>query len=311
MKSLTTICLIICGLHLSAQSPSSKSSECFDLYDQKAYSATVKCAEEAIRLDSMDVNAYLVMAYAYTDLKKYQEAYDAYTLGINRTGYGNFLINGRGNLLSSLQQNEAAIRDLSLAVEYAPHDTIKKIALVNRAAALMMIREFEQAYDDLLAAVKIDSTDAAVYINLGALSDEIGKGDMTLHYYEKVLELDSTFIEIYVNIGFKYQSMGQHDKAVECFNKVLASKPDDAFAYNNRGYSKMMTGDLKGAMDDVNKSIKLYPANSYAYRNRALIYLKMDKKDKACEDIQEALIKGFTSMYGDEVLSLQKQHCTN
>lgn len=296
-------------ISLSAQTPLNKASECFDLYDAKQYQAALKCADGKIKNDSMLVEAYIAKGMALIELKKYQEAYDAYSLGIQRTGVKNELINHRGVFLLSLQEFDAAIKDLSIAYEYAPDDTLKRFALVNRAAAYMSIRQFEMAYDDLLAAVKLDSSDVSAYINLGVIADEIGKGELTLKYYEKALSLDSTQMMVYVNIGFKYQLDGQHDKAIKCFNKVLEADPNDGVAYNNRGYSKMMTGDLKGAMEDVNKAIKLYPANSYAYRNRALIYLRMDKQDKACDDITEALNKGFTTMYGDEMEKLYNKNC--
>ena len=62
-------------------------------------------------------------------------------------------------------------------------------------------------------------------------------------------------------------------------------------------------------MDDINRSLKLYPQNSYALRNRALVYLAMNNKIKACEDLHESLKQGFTLMYGDEVENLAKENC--
>jgi tetratricopeptide (TPR) repeat protein len=123
------------------------------------------------------------------------------------------------------------------------------------------------------------------------------------------VEVDSTFYPAYGNIGFKYQEMGQYDKAIEYFNKVLEMSPDEPLGYSNRSYCRLKTGDIKGAKSDIEKSLKLYPGNSYAYRIRALIYLEEGKTDKACEDFRTALNKGFTEMYGDEVLQLLKKHC--
>ena len=62
-------------------------------------------------------------------------------------------------------------------------------------------------------------------------------------------------------------------------------------------------------MSDVNKSIQLYSANSYAYRIRALIYIEKKDLDKACADLQTAIDKGFTAIYGNEVIELQKKYC--
>jgi tetratricopeptide (TPR) repeat protein len=85
--------------------------------------------------------------------------------------------------------------------------------------------------------------------------------------------------------------------------------PNEPLGYSNRSYSRLKLGDTKGAMKDINKSIELYPSNSYAYRNRALIYIEQEKFDKACEDLQTAIDKGYTLSYGEDVINLQKKHC--
>ncbi|GAA3919536.1 hypothetical protein GO495_21520 [Chitinophaga oryziterrae] len=43
--------------------------------------------------------------------------------------------------------------------------------------------------------------------------------------------------------------------------------------------------------------------------NRALVYIAMKEKDKACEDLKQAMKQGFTEMYGDEVKKLIFEKC--
>jgi Tfp pilus assembly protein PilF len=128
-------------------------------------------------------------------------------------------------------------------------------------------------------------------------------------YLNKAIEIDSAYYPAYANIGFKYQEMGQHEKAIEYYDMVLSFAPDEPLGYSNRSYNRMKVGDLKGAMKDIEKSLKLYPSNPYAYKVRALIYIESEKIDKACEDLQTALDKGYTITFGNEVLDLQKQYC--
>lgn len=103
--------------------------------------------------------------------------------------------------------------------------------------------------------------------------------------------------------------MGQHEKAIEYFDKVLEFDPEEPLGFSNRSFNKFKLGDLQGAMLDIEKSIKIYPANPYVYRIRALIYIEEGKIELACKDLQEALDKGFTISYGEEVIDLQKKHC--
>ena len=80
-------------------------------------------------------------------------------------------------------------------------------------------------------------------------------------------------------------------------------------SYNNRGYAKYKLKDYKSALKDITRSIDLYPANSYAFRNRALVYLSLDKKEKACENLQKAIDLGYSGMYGNDVEELLKKNC--
>jgi tetratricopeptide (TPR) repeat protein len=237
------------------------------------------------------------------------EAYETFNEGIRRCPGSALLYMQRGNFFQSIAEFDQSIMDFTIALKYAESDTLKNALLNNRAASKISKRDFKGAYDDLLLAYAYDSTDITILVNLGMICDELGMGELTMGYLLRAIEVDSTFYPAYGNIGFKYQEMGQYDKAIEYFDKVLEMSPDEPLGYSNRSYCRLKTGDLKGAKSDIEKSLKLYPENSYAYRNRALIYLEEGRTDKACEDFKTALDKGFTEMYGDEVLKLRKEHC--
>ncbi|MFO7723406.1 MAG: tetratricopeptide repeat protein [Bacteroidales bacterium] len=309
MRSLFFLALAFI-IHLSvAQTAEQHYSSASDAFDQQKYKQALKSIDKALRLDSANASYYQFKSDLLKEQKQYMKAFETVNQGIRMCPKTSMLYLQRGNLLLGWQEYDQAIFDFTAAMAYAGNDTMKNSAITNRAAAKLKKRDFTGAYNDLMIAYQFDSTDLATLVNLGAICDEVGKGDETLKYLLKAVEVDSTFYPAYGNIGFKYQEMGQHEKAIAYFNKVLAMNPDEPLGYSNRSYNKLKTGDLKGAMSDIEKSIRLYPANSYAYRIRALIYLEEGRTDKACEDISTALSKGFTESYGDEVIQLQKKHC--
>lgn len=242
-------------------------------------------------------------------LGKFQEAYDTYSDGILKLPKSAILYDCRGTLLYELKDFEYAIEDYNIAIQLETEDSIKYAYLNNRAAAKMSIRDFEGAYDDLIQAYNIDSTKLGTLTNLGVVCDEVNRGDETLKYLLKAVEIDPDFYPAYANIGFKYQFMGEHKKAIYYYDKVLEFNPEEPLGYSNRAYSRMKLGDLKGALKDVNKSLDLFPANAYAYRNRALIYIEMGKIKKACENLDAAIERDFTKMYGNEVAELLAKYC--
>ena len=309
MKKLLIILFTITTQLCIGQSADDYFKQAEKAYENKDYKAALKAIQKTIELDQSRAEYFLIEAEAHTQLKHFQEAYDTYCKGIAYFPDSSYMYSERGVYMMKIARFELAINDFDEAIKIAEYDSLKYGYINNRAAAKMNIRDFESAYQDLLLSYQFDSTHIGTLTNLGAVCDEIGKGEETLKYLLKAIEVDSTFYPAYGNIGFKYQEMGEYEKSIKYYNKVLEMQPDEPLGYSNRSYSKLKLGDLKGAMEDIQKSIKMYPQNSYAYRNRALIYIEKGKTKKACEDLQIALDKGFTKMYGDEVLKLQEKHC--
>ena len=308
MKPL--IIALICLTHFSFSQTANDYYQSAQIdFDKKSFKSALRKIENAFRLDSSNVDYFFIKAQTLYELQKYQESYDTYSEAIILFPKKSFLYNNRGNFLLSFQEFDLAITDFTSAIDIAENDSTKYHYITNRAAAKLSKRDFDGAYRDLLIAYNFDSTDITTLTNLGAVCDEIGKGNETLKYLLKAVEVDPSFYPAYGNIGFKYQEMGQHEKAIEYFDMVIQFNPIEPLGYSNRSFNKLKLGQLKGAMRDIQKSIQLYPENSYAYRTRALIYIENKKYDNACKDLQNAIDKGFTVSYGQEVEDLQKEHC--
>lgn len=278
-------------------------------YEKKDLKTTKALLNKTLSADSTHFFALLLKAQLLLDEAQYQEVYDTYSRLIalhpnNPIGYSN-----RGLFLNSILQREAALADLDKALTLPNSDTGRLHLFLNRGSIKFDNRNYDGAYADYMHAFEIDSTSLSVLNGLAAVSDEVGRGDETLGYLQKILQRDSTYIGAWVNMGFKYQYMGDYKTSNLYFDKALQLNPDEPLSYNNRAYNKYMLGNLAGALKDVNQSLKLYPGNSYAYRNRALIYLAQKKKDLACADLEKAVAQGFTQTYGHEVEDLQKKHC--
>jgi tetratricopeptide (TPR) repeat protein len=309
MKLILTLILIILIKISFAQTADKFYKDAENCFEKKDFDCALKFIEKAISIDSLNADHYDMKAQCLRELNQFEQSFKMFTKAIAINPNESIFYNNRGNLLLNLTQPDYAIADFTQAMRVAKNDSIKHYAVTNRAAAKLNKRDFEGAYEDLMQAYKFDSTGIATLINLGAVCDEIGRGHETLKYLLKVLEINPNEFGAYGNIGFKYQEMGQYEKAIEYFNKVLQLQPDEPVAYGNRGFNKLKLGDLKGARQDIEKSISMYPANSYSYRTRALISIQEKLKDKACEDLQTALDKGFTQQYGEEVNNLKKEHC--
>jgi tetratricopeptide (TPR) repeat protein len=309
MKTLLILLSIsIAGINYS-QTVEEYELKSSDYFLKEDFKNALKAIDNAIEMD-MTVNYYhAVRAQCLLQLGKVEESLNAYSRGIILFPKSSQLYDERGLLYTRLRMSAEAIDDYNNAVKYAQNDTSKFIIINNRAAAKMAWRDFEGAYDDLMQSYNFDSTDIAVLVNLGAMCDEVGKGDETLKYLLKAVEIDPTFSAPYGNIGYKYQNMGEYEEAIKYYNKVLELDPDEPLGYSNRSFNLYKLGKLKAAMKDINKSIDIYPANSYAYKVRAMIQIANEKDKKACEDLNTAIELGYTQQYGEEVQQLINANC--
>ncbi len=240
---------------------------------------------------------------------QYQAAYETYTLLIELNPNNPIPYNQRALLLQNIQEFDLSIQDYTNALKLESSDSLKLTLHLNRGVARVKTRDFQGGYDDYMKAYLYDSLNIVVLNNIARVSDEVGKGDQTLTYLNKIIAIDSTFIGAYGNIGFKYHEMGEYRKAISYFNKVLKMEPNEPLGYSNRSYNYYKLGEYDNALNDINNSIRLYPTNSYAFRIRGLIYLAQKDQNRACKDFTDALEFGFTRMYGEEVETLKKKHC--
>ena len=241
-RILLILLLFTCGLTFG-QTANDFNVKAIEKSEEGNFKAALKEINNAIMLDSLNIDFLNSKGYYLYELEKYQESYDVYSQAIAiEANYHSY--QGRGFLLETIGEFNLAIEDYSMAISKAENDTVKCTELSNRAVVKMKLRDFQSAYEDLMIAYSFDSSRLAVLTNLGAVCDEIGKGEETLKYLLKAIEVAPEFYPAYGNIGFKYQEMGQYSKAIEYFNKVLEFNPNDPLGYSNRSYNLYKLGDL-------------------------------------------------------------------
>lgn len=310
LKCISIVIFVAMGpLSLFAQTPQDRMEEVQLLADKGKYKKAVKICDEVIEKNPNFIAAYLNKSILLRAKGEHVMAIEVLSEGLASNKYSTSLYNARGLIFMEFNLLDRAMRDFDQGIKFADNDTLKYKIMLNKSAANIKKGEFVAAYDLLLKCLAFDSTDLNVLNNLAAICDEVGKSEMVMVYLMKVIESDSTFTSGYVNIGFHYQVNGQYEKSISYFDKALELAPYESLALNNRGYSKLMIGDIEGALEDVNHSLELFPLNPYAYRNLALIYIQLNKPNKVCEAIDNALKYEFTTQYGSEVLELQRKHC--
>lgn len=189
----------------------------------------------------------------------------------------------------------------------AVSDSSVKIYQTNLSALYVLTNQNDKAFEFLWDLCHHNQTDIQLLTNLSACAIYTQRFDEAEWALNKILDIDKKNIMGLTNLGLCKSEKQDYKGAIRCYNRSLRIQLD-AYPLNNRGYAYYMLGKYDEALKDINLSLQLDASNSYAYKNRALVYFKLQKSE-ACNDLQTAIDKGFTKMYGDEVLKLQQEHC--
>lgn len=282
-----------------------------ELYQKKDYSGTLKQCNKALEEDDKCADCYIYKTYTYLMQKKSQEAYNTTNEGLNKVPQSGELYFLRATLIYGTDDYFASLNDVNMAIKYIKVDSFVVNAYLLRISVKMALRNNTGALDDCKEALKLDSTHIGLLTNLSLIYSEQGDMDGAIDVMKKVLTLDSTFTLGYGNIGYLYNLKENYEEALVWLNKAINSSDKSILPYalSNRAFARMKLGDPQSALKDIDESIAKMPANSYAYRTRGLIYLDLKETEKACNSFNEAVLKGFTERYGDEVKDLIKANC--
>jgi len=308
MKFYSFLFVFLFAIHsaFSQTSVSIKSAE--ELATKGKYKQAIELLDKL--LSSQNSSTAIINKATYQfQLKDYAGGFTTLTHGIEIMPDSVELYMVRGNILHQSRMYKEAISDFTKGYSKSPNDTTSSQFLSNRGGSKNCLMDYKGAYDDLLLAIKLDSTNVEPYINIAPVCNYLKKNDESIIYLKKAISLDTLNKGTYVNLGFCYQKMDKHKLAIEAFDKVLQLDPNEPLGYSNRAYSKYKLNDLNGATIDINKSIKLFETNSYAYKIRALIEFAEGKTKLGCEDISKAIELGYITRYGNEVLELQAKYC--
>lgn len=303
-----------CVLPGRAQSVNKNFEKGKEFYTKRNFEAATKSLKKAIEESPDCEDCYVYQVISFLSLSKYQDAYDYSNVGINKFSQQADLYHLRGHILYLTGDYFAALSDANMAVKYAKLDSTKISAYTLRTSTKLAMNNSAGAVEDCKEILKIDSTNYGALSNLSVAYSETGKLKEAIKIMRKVVSKDTIDAEGIGNLGYLLNLDGQYEEAIIWLTRAINStkhKNIAPYALSNRGYSYLKLGEPRTGLKDVNASIEQFPSNSYAYRNLGLIYMELRDYDKACAAFKEAIAKGFTEMYGDEVKQLIKENCTN
>jgi tetratricopeptide (TPR) repeat protein len=269
--------------------------------------------KEAIRFftkvidSSQDANAYTRRGFAYHCLLYYEEALENYNASINLSPTAEACYQ-RGLLYFTRQEYQLASHDFLKAVELdAEEDSYRHYAML----ALSRAKRFEEAIEMGQIVRKNDPQNIDVLWEIGWCYAETGNHEIAIQYYLRALKIQPQSATLHNNVAFSALCMGNLKLCELSLKECLRLDEYNAYAIDNMGELEYKRQNYSVALAHINRSLELDSSNAYAYRNKALVYLALNQKEEAKENLEIALELGYTEYFGLDVETLMQEHFPN
>jgi tetratricopeptide (TPR) repeat protein len=221
-------------------------------------------ADDALRLDPRNVEAFTVRGDALVGLRRYDRAIDDYDAAIRLNPHDARLFSLRALAFASMREARLAIRDYTEAIRLDPR---RVQSFVDRAAIYKKVRRYDLALDDQSAAILLDPASADLFDDRGETYARNNAYDRAIDDYNEAIRLKPS-AKFYLNRGAAYQLKDNMDAALADYNKAIELDGKLALAYNNRGTVLRAKGNRPRALADFTTAARLDPDLDIAVAHR-------------------------------------------
>ncbi|MBL7852709.1 MAG: tetratricopeptide repeat protein [Cyclobacteriaceae bacterium] len=153
------------------------------------------------------------------------------------------------------------------------------------------VKQFSQAEDAYLTAVKVKPDLAKGYYVLGALYIAIQSEQKARKNFERCLELDPQSAEAHLGLAFlkllKVRKASKIDMT-DINNAIVADSTYRPALYW-RGFLHLQKGDYTACVNDWNRFLHYMPNNPFVLRSRSLVLIQLNQFEEAYADLRKAL----------------------
>jgi len=142
------------------------------------------------------------------------------------------------------ERADEIITENSAAIKNNPNDVE---AYYKRAAAYMLERDYDPAFEDFNKAIEINPDHIPAITKRGIIYGTKEAFDLAMKDFNRAIELDAGYPPAYLNRGICYYETGNNELAIQDLNKVLEISSEPVLIKQARQYSALCrrTNDLR------------------------------------------------------------------
>lgn len=220
------------------------------------------------------------------EAEDFQRAVDRYSEALALAGEKPRLYDARALANLRLRKVDAALADVSRALEIAPRDAW---SLHVRATILWAIGRFDEAERDcgeLWKMPDLAPLSASLCAEIALARGDAGTARARVG---RVLEKEPAHVPALLIRARVRQGAGELDDALADLDHVLRLEPDDADALNSRGWLRVERGDFAGGRDDAERSLARRPDDPNTLGTRCFALAGLGDREAARRDCTRAV----------------------
>lgn len=220
------------------------------------------------------------------NLKRYEEALEAYKKAIKiKPDYAEAW-KDKANTLSSLKQQKEALESYEKAIQIKP-DYLE--AWIGRSHVLDNLKRYEEAIASFDEALKIQPAYSEGWNGRGEVLLKIPRYEEAVASYEKAIEFQPAYYEAWYNRGWALHNLQRYEDAIASYDKVVEFKSDYYKAWYNRGNSLLKLNRYKDAVESYDKAIRLRPDYFQAWYSKGNALNNLKRYEEAVKPYQKAV----------------------
>ncbi|MCU0846453.1 MAG: tetratricopeptide repeat protein [Spirochaetes bacterium] len=144
------------------------------------------------------------------------------------------------------------------------------------ALRFYLVRNYNEAVEDLKAAEMLDRDNPEILYNLGINYCRMGLYKTAVGYFNRVVNLPQSFVDkltVKKLMAYTLINMKKYAEAMEHIDDVLGISSADLTACNMKGYSLEKTGEFRKALEVYKSIIDFDKKNYNAYNSIAYVML--------------------------------------
>jgi tetratricopeptide (TPR) repeat protein len=183
---------------------------------------------------------------------------------------------------------DAAITDLSAALQKKLNRRDRFYLYLNRGASYNVKRSFDNAIRDLSEAIRLDPDIPNSYEERGWAYQQKGENDKAMIEFSETIKRDQNSGSAYYNRGMIFYNEGEIDRALLDFEEATRCRPDSPDGFFMRALCYLSKDDLDHALANFDAALTINSANPTFYEKRAEVFTRKGHHEKSLFDRLQA-----------------------